>query len=187
MKKILLPVLVTVFAIFLSISCKKTVKAIFPGQDTPLPELQYTLDSIYAILIPVDTLIHLPIVEQPFNLDSTVRSNTGNVFGAGDISSVRIKQIDLNVILGANANNNLSNFSTVSFNFYSSSNSTSINVASVNFNSSDYLSKVIPGDGTPELRPYLDGNKLYYDITLKLHKKLTHKMKFSIIATMTMK
>lgn len=187
MKKLVLPVIIASVVLLVMSSCKKTVKAIFPGAETPLPELQYTLDSIYAIAFPVDTTLVLPLVEQPFFLDSIVKVNTGNNFGAGDITSVKIKQLDLKLISGAYPTNNLSNFDNVSFKFSSSSNSNAIKVASVYFSSSDYTSKVIPGDGTPELRGYLDGNKLYYEISLKIKKKLEHKMKFSIIATMVMK
>ena len=187
MRKTLLTLLVATMVIWIVSSCKKTVKAIFPGAETDLPELRYTLPPVNNPIIPLNTTFPLPRVEQPFNLDSIVRANTGNNFGAGDISSVKIKQLTLKIIAGADSANNLSNFNSANFNFSSNSKTTATQVATINFLNVYSTSKTIPGDGTPELRAYLDGNKLYYDINASIRRYTNASLKLSIVATMIMK
>ncbi len=186
MKKILLPLFVAIIAIGISTSCKKTVKAIFPGAETDLPEFQHDLPAIPQAAVGFD----LPIsVDQPFNFDSIVRVNTGNNFGAGDITSVRIKQLKLRITSGFDSVNNLSNFQSASFKFSSNVTPTiaPVQVASITFDTTYSIEKIIPGDGTPELKPYLGGNILHYDIIAKVRRKTTKTLKISVIATMLMK
>ncbi len=187
MKKIILSGLLSIFVLSVVTSCKKTVKAIFPGAETPLPELIYTLPPVNNPIIPLYTTFPLPKVEQSFNLDSIVKVNTGNNFGSGDITSVKIKSLTMKIVAGADSANNLSNFETASFNFSSSSNTTPVQVANISFENVYSIEKVIPGDGTPELRGYLDGNKLYYDISASIRRYTNKSLKISIIATMIMK
>ncbi len=187
MKKIFLSCILSLFVLSVVTSCKKTVQAIFPGAETPLPELIYTLPPVNNPIIPLYTTFPLPRVEQAFNLDSIVKVNTGNNFGAGDITSVKIKELKMKIVSGADSANNLSNFENASFNFSSTSNSNAIKVASIAFADVYATEKIIPGDGTPELRGYLDGNKLYYDINASIRRYTNKSLKISIIATMIMK
>ena len=187
MKKIVFTSLLSILVLTLVISCKKTIQAIFPSAETPLPELIYTLPPVNNPLIPLHTTFPLPRVEQSFNLDSIVRVNTGNNFGAGDITSVKIKELKMKIVSGADSANNLSNFENASFNFSSTTNSNAIQVATIAFADVYATEKVIPGDGTPELRSYLDGNKLYYDINASIRRYTNKSLKISIIATMIMK
>ena len=206
MKKILLTLLVAVMVLGAVTSCKKTVKAIFPEQTFDLPEVVNDLpklDSVKidrsglglpdtTVVIPLHTPYDLPTITQHFNMDSIVRANTGNNFGAGDISTVKIKEFKLRLVstnpaTSPNATNNLANFETASFNFSSNSNTTAIKVATVNFDSTYSVEKVISGDGTPELRTYLNGTELYYNISASLRKHTNRKMRVSIVATLIMK
>lgn len=195
MKKLVLPVLVATFVICAFASCKKTVKAIFPGAETDLPEVVQTMpaiDSIRitgypAIPVPLHTPYSLPIIIQHFNLDSIVKVNTGNNFGAADITSVKVKSFKLKIVQYGDSANNLANFESASFNFSSNTKSDPIKVATVNFVDAFSLEKVISGDGTPELRPYLDGTELYYAISASLRRHTKKSIKISIIATVTMK
>lgn len=195
MKKILLTLLVATMVLGVVTSCKKTVKAIFPEQTFDLPEVLDTLPKLDSIRVsgfpvtevPLHTTFTLPRITQHFNMDSIVRANTGNNFGAGDITSVKVKEFRLKIVSGFDANNNLSNFETASFNFSSNSNATATKVATVNFDNVYSVEKVISGDGTPELRSYLNGTELYYDISASLRKHTDRIMRVSIIATLTMK
>lgn len=194
MKKLVLPVVVATLVICAVASCKKTVKAIFPGAESDLPEVVQTMPAIDSVKIgttvisvPLHTPYSLPRIIQHFNLDSIVKVNTGNNFGAADITSVKVKSFRLKIVQYGDSANNLANFESASFNFSSSTKSDPIKVATVNFVDAFSLDKVISGDGTPELRPYLDGTELYYDISASLRRHTKKSIKISIIATVTMK
>ena len=194
MKKLVLPVVVATLVICAVASCKKTVKAIFPGAESDLPEVVQTMPAIDSVKIgttvisvPLHTPYSLPRIIQHFNLDSIVKVNTGNNFGAADITSVKVKSFRLKIVQYGDSANNLANFECASFNFSSSTKSDAIKVATVNFVDAFTLEKVISGDGTPELRPYLDGTELYYDISASLRRHTKKSIKISIIATVTMK
>lgn len=195
MKKILLPVLVSFFAIVVISSCKKTVKALFPETPADLPEVSYTIQALDSIRIsgfpvteiPLHTPFNLPTYPQHLNIDSIVRLKTGNVFGAGDITSIKVKQFVLKITQYGDSSNNIANFESASFKFSSNTKPDAIQVASVNFPDAFSLQSIINGDGTPELRPYLDGSELYYDITASLRRHTKKKLKISILATITMK
>lgn len=198
MRKFILPIVILLAVITVSTSCKKaleTAKNIFPEQTTDLPEVTDTLPPLDSVRIsgfpvteiPLNSVFPLPTVVQPFNLDSIVRSNTGNVFGAGDITSVKVKQFVLKIKAWGDSANNIANFSTASFTFSSNTKTDQLPVASVTFDDSFSLEKIISGNGTPELRPYLGGNELYYNISASLRRHTTKNLKISIIATVTMK
>ena len=194
MKKLVLPVVVATLVICAVASCKKTVKAIFPGAESDLPEVVQTMPAIDSVKIgttvisvPLHTPYSLPRIIQHFNLDSIVKVNTGNNFGAADITSVKVKSFRLKIVQYGDSANNLANFESASFNFSSNTKSDPIKVATVNFVDAFSLDKVISGDGTPELRPYLDGTELYYDISASLRRHTKKSIKISIIATVTMK
>ena len=195
MKKTFLAILIASLALVTISSCKKTVKALFPGATTDLPEVMNTLPTLDSLRLapypvtelPLHTAFPLPQITQHFNLDSIVKANTGNNFGAGDITSVKLNQIKLKILTGADANNNISNFESAAFSFSSSSNSTPTTVTNVSFADVYATEKTIPGDNSLELRPYLSGTELYYNVSASLRRHTTHPIKISIIATVTMK
>ena len=195
MKKVICSAIVAIFVIGAMSSCKKAlevVKKVFPPQEFDLPTV--LTDPIPAITFPIprNTDFDLPPVEQRINVDSIIRVNTGNNFGAGDISSIKLKQITLKIVEGYDAQNNFSNFNHARFSFSSTTNNNKINIANATFSAADAASdtKVIPTPDAPELRSYLsstNADKLYYTVTASVSRYTTQPMRFSIVARLAMK
>ncbi len=197
MKKIVFALIVTLVVIATVSSCKKAaqvIQKVFPEQTADLPEVTDTLPPLDSITLagttvelPLHTPFTLPVITQHFNMDSIVKVNTGNNFGAGDITSVKVKQFKLWIKAWGDSANNLSNFESANFNFSSNTKTDPTQVASVSFPNTYSLEQVVSGSGTPELRAYLDGTELYYVISASLRRHTHKNLKISLIATITMK
>ncbi len=179
MKKLLVPVLILIIATGL-FSCKKIVRKIFQGIDADVPVVSVTLPPI-PVVIPIEVPF-LPIVQR-FDLDSTVKANTGGAFGADDVSSIKIKQIAFD-LKNADSLNNISNFESVRVTFSSNANTEPVTIASITF-PDIYASKYtyIP-DNSPELKPYLNGSELIYNVYGKIRKITTKSLGLNIEVTL---
>ena len=87
-------------------SCKKLVAAVFGGTDVNAPEVQVTIPTVF--IVPPNEM-SLGTYSFHFNLDSIVRANTGGIFGANVVNSIKVKQVVVN-ITNADQVNNLANF-----------------------------------------------------------------------------
>ena len=70
MKKLVLPVVVATLVICAIASCKKTVKAIFPGAESDLPEVVQTMPAIDSVKIGT-TVISVPLLPAESNIQSS--------------------------------------------------------------------------------------------------------------------
>ena len=166
-----------------------SLKKLFPGVDTDVPEIVVTIPFIDVppgTPVPTDE-IQFPPYAQHFNMDSAIKAHTGGAFGASDVSSVKIKQI-IFTIINPDSLNNLSNFESARFTFKSNSNSVPLSIASFNF-SDTYAATTtyIAPANTPELRSYLDGTELTYTVYGKLRRYTTKSIKFSVNITLRVK
>ncbi|GEO08582.1 hypothetical protein [Segetibacter aerophilus] len=192
MKKVAGSVLLLVLIISAITSCKKIINSVFPGVDVDVPEVVFTVPAPPPLPpgFPVPTSEQaIGSLSQSFNLDSAVKAKTNGQFGAGDVTSVKIKQIIFNMS-NADELNNFSNFESARFTFASnaSQNTPEIEVASLTFpqTNTSVVTYTAP-DNAPELRPYLNGTKLTYNVYGKLRRYTTKAISISVKVTMKVK
>lgn len=168
-------------AIFAGLSgCKKIVRSIFQGIDADIPIFSVTLPPI-PIAPPFE--VPFPRISQQFNLDSTVRVNTNNVYGADDVSSVKVKQIVFS-LSDPDTLNNISNFESARFIFSSNTKTDTVTVASINFPDTYTATYAYTPVNSPELKPYLNGSVLYYNVYGKLRRITTKPLTLSLQVTL---
>jgi hypothetical protein len=187
LKKILwTPLLAILVVVAGALSCKKVIKTIFPGLDVNLSEVRIEV-PINPFAPPVFSG-ELPTVRisQAFNLDSLIKANTLNQFGVGDVTSVKLKEMTIN-LENTNQNNNLKNFEYIKIGFSSSTNRTVAEIITYNFPDLNATSASINGTNSPELVTYLNGRELYYDVTIKPRYPTTQKMVAVIKAVVSVK
>jgi hypothetical protein len=175
MRRVLIAIVTLVFVAG-SFSCKKVVKAVFPGVDADIPSVTLTVPAIPFVF---PTEASLGNYAASFNLDSVVRSNTGNVFGASDITSVKVKSITI-TITNPDALNNLQNFEYARLQLTSSTNNTPANITTINF--PDVYASTITDTPTssPELIGYLGGNQIYYNVFGKMRRITTKTLTMTV-------
>ncbi len=176
MKKLII-LLSVVFALSISFSaCKKIIAAIFKGVDVSVPEMQFTIPAIFGV---APGEIPLGSFPYKFNLDSVVRANTGGAFGAGSVTSIKIKEVTITV-LNADQFNNLANFETARITIQSNTNNNPIEFFSVTFPdvfASEYTS---PGASNVELVSYLKGTDIVYKMYAKNRRTTSKPLDFKI-------
>lgn len=170
MKKIL----ITIFAAFILLvefsSCKKLVAAIFQGLDVNVPEVQVTIPTVIAV---TSNEIPLGNFSFHFNLDSIVKANTAGVFGVNAVSSIKVKQISIN-ITNADQLNNLSNFESARVTLQSNTNNIPTELFSMTFPDTYASSITTTPTNSPELLAYLSGSDITYNIYGKM-RRITSK------------
>jgi hypothetical protein len=160
-------------------SCKKVIEQIFPGFDSKVPDIQVTLPVI-PFAPPFEISAGTYTVK--FNLDSIVKANTSNVFNAGSVSSVKIKEATINV---SNADNlsNLGNFEYARIVLSSNTNTNAINVATLNFPDAYTSSVTVTPSDSPELISYLKGDELTYTIYGKARRPTLKALDMTVSIT----
>ena len=124
-------------------------------------------------------------ISTSYNVDSFVRAQTGNQFGAANITSVKLSSVTLTLSNATNTNN-FRNFESVYTAFYSNTNTTPY-VLSYNDTSTDFSSSIsMPVDTSAELKTYL-GNQFTYDVTGKLRQATTMPLDCTITFTFGVK
>ncbi len=184
MKKIFAIAAVAIVMLTTITACRKLITKIFNGFDAEVPTIQFTLPAI-PLAPPQE--VPLGTFTQYFNLDSTIKANTDSTFGAKDVSSITIKKIDFS-ILDADQNNNLANFESARFTFSSNSKANPVEIASAIFPDTYATNTTYTSPGNaPELKPYLTGTELYYNVYGKARRTTSRPLKLVIQATLTLK
>ncbi len=166
-----------VFAITISFTaCKKIVAAVFKGMDVSVPEMQFTIPAIFGVA-PGE----IPLGSYPykFNLDSVVRANTGGAFGAGSVTSIKVKQVNINVS-NADQLNNLANFETARITIQSNTNNNPVEFFSVIFADVFASAYTSPNPSNVELLSYLKGTDIVYKIYAKNRRTTSKPLDFKI-------
>lgn len=191
MKKVFASVLLIMF-LGACVSCGKIINSVFPGVDVDAPLVTFTIPAPPPL--PPGTPVpsgeqSLGSLTQSFNLDSAVKAKTNGQFGAADVTSVKIKQIVFNMS-NTDDQNNFSNFESTRFTFASNAaaNTSELEVASITFpqTNTSTVTYTAP-DNAPELRPYLDGTRLTYNVYGKLRKYTTKALPVTVLVTMRVK
>ena len=195
MKKVIGSVLLVMVIVSGVVGCKKIINSIFQGVDVDVPEVTFTVPAP-PTPPPGTTLPPVPTSEgtigskvQSFNLDSAVKAKTNGEFGAGDVTSVKMKQIVM-TIANPDEQNNFSNFESARFTFASNAgaNTPEVQVASFTFptTNTSTVTYTAPENGA-ELRAYLNGNQLTYNVYGKLRRYTTKALTVSVKVTMKVK
>ena len=154
MKKIVILFIVT-FIFFAALpSCKKLIKAVFGGTDVNVPAFQV---SIPAIPIVLSNEISVGSYSFYFNLDSSVRANSAGVFGASDVNSIKVKQVNIS-ITNADQQNNLANFESARVTLQSNTNNNPAELLAIAFPDSTASTYIYIPTNSPELLSYLKGS-----------------------------
>ncbi len=161
-------------------ACKKIIDAIFNGVDVKAPEIRIEIPAI-PFVCPGEC----PGISNStkFNLDSSIRANTGGVFGAKDVRSIKIKEVQL-TIPQANASNNLGNFQSARVVLYSDVVSTPVEIVNFTFDDVFAATKTLPVENSVELLPYLKGSELFYTMYGKLRRPTSIPLTFVTLVTL---
>lgn len=180
MRKLFIPVLIVALIIAVASGCKKIIRDIFQGIDADVPAFSVPIPAI-----PFAPPVELPLgsFSQQFNLDSTVRANTNNIYGAGDVSSVKVKQIVF-TLSNPDTLNNISNFESARFTFSSNTKTDTITIASITFPDTYAATYTYTPVNSPELKPYLNGTILYYNAYGKLRRRTTKELTLNLLVTL---
>jgi hypothetical protein len=192
MKKVFTSVLVILVIVAGVTGCKKIIDSIFQGIDVDVPEFVLTIPAPPPLPpgFPVPPGEQsLGSLSQNFNLDSAVKAQTAGQFGAGDVSSVKIKQM-IFTIANADDANNFSNFESARISVASnaSQNTPEVDIAAITFPQTytptyTYTSS----ENAAELRAYLNGSRLTFNVYGKLRRYTTKAVTISVKVTMKVK
>ena len=180
MRKIVVSVLTVAIVVAGLAGCKKIVRSLFQGIDADVPTFTVPLPPI-PVVPPGE--VALPSFTQHFNLDSTIRANTNNVYGAEDVSSVKVKQIVFN-LTNADTLNNISNFESARVTLSSNAKTDTVTIASVTFPDTYATTYTYTPVNSPELKPYLVGSILYYNAYGRLRKITTKPLTLELKVTL---
>lgn len=163
---IILPALFILIVAFSG--CKKIVSKIFGGFDTSV-DLQLIVPAV-----PLVSPIELPVGQYlyKFNLDSVVKAQTGGIYNANDVKSIKAKQFNI-TITNADQLNNVSNFESIRVTIYSNTNSTPAELFSATFPDTFASTFTAPANNV-ELLSYLKGSDLIYTMYGK-NRRITTK------------
>lgn len=164
-------------------SCRKIVDAIFSGIDVTVPDVSLNIPAI-PFVIPIEAPIGT--FTQNLNLDSAVKANTNGAFGAGAVTSVKVKTLTIN-IPNADDNNNLSNFQSARVMLTSNSESNPAELFNVTFPTTNTSTITLTPTNSPELLPYLKGGQLNYEVFGRGRKATSKPLTMTISVVMSVK
>ena len=182
MKKVLISVSLLIF-IIAGMSCNKIKDAIFPSIDVNLPAFQFRVPAIPIVL---SSEASLGSFTMNFNLDSIIRANTAGAFGAGAVSTIKVKKMVITVSNG-DAANNLANFESARFTFSSNTKTTPAELVSINFPDTFATTYMAEPASSPELKEYLAGTQLTYSLFGKARRITSKPLDFSVAITLSAK
>ena len=182
MKKVLISVSLLIFVIA-GMSCNKIKDAIFPSIDVNLPAFQIRVPAIPIVLNSEASLGSFTI---NFNLDSIIRANTAGAFGAGAVSTIKVKKMVISVSNG-DAANNLANFESARFTFSSNTKTTPAELVSITLTDTFTTSYTAEPTSSPELKEYLTGTQLTYSLFGKARRTTSKPLNFSVAITLSAK
>ncbi len=174
MKRIIILSVVLLSVVASLISCNKIASAIFSGIEFNVPDISVNIPVI-PYVVPSET--QFGTATQNINLDSVVKANTGNIFGADVVKTVSIKSVAV-TITNADDLNNLSNFESARITLTSNNNSSPIDIANITFPTTNSATFVFTPTDTKEFVSYLKGSTLTYTIYGKNRKITTKTLNF---------
>jgi hypothetical protein len=179
MKKLLTSGLI-IFLLIQCTSCKKIISSVFHGLDVDVPEVQVTLPSVIAV---TSNEVSLGSFSYRLNLDSIIRANTAGVFGINAVSSIKVKQIRIN-LTNPDQLNNLSNFESLRLTIQSDVNNSAANLITVNFPDAYASSITVNPVNSPDILPYLKGSEITNNVYGKMRRVTNKPLNMTIAITL---
>ena len=164
-------------------SCGKIVDKVFPGVDAKVPDIQLTIRIVPVVF---SNEFSLGSFTTRINLDSTIRANTAGVFGIGIVSSIKVKEIVINLPNADNLNN-LANFETARVTFTAPNNSAPLTVAALNFPDTYAATSTHTPTDSPELLDYLKGSEVTYTVYGRARRTTTKALNMTVSVTVRVK
>jgi hypothetical protein len=180
MKKLLVPGVIACLLLIQISSCKKIIETVFQGMDVNVPEVQITIPSVIAV---TPNEIALGSFSYQLNLDSIIKANTAGVFGINAVSSVKVKQVTIN-LSNADQLNNLSNFESFRMTVQSNANSSPSELFTANFTDTYASSITITPVNSPDLLTYLKGSEISYNMYGKMRRITAKPLNMTIAVTL---
>jgi hypothetical protein len=183
MKKLTISLFAPLAVLISVTSCKKIIDQVFPGIDAKVPEIQLTIPPIPIV---TQNEFSLGSYTAYFNLDSTIKANTADVFGIGVVSSIKVKEITVSLSNADNLNN-LSNFESARVAIFSNTRTDAVNVATLNFPDTNSSSITFTPTDSPELLDFLKGSQLSYNVFGKARRPTIKPLNMLISVTIRVK
>jgi hypothetical protein len=156
-------------------SCDKIEKALFKPFESPLS---------FEVTIPVITNttaeVSMGQSDVRYNLDSVIRKNTENVFGADIVGAMYISQIGIQ-LLDNGASGNLNNFDYVKL--YVASNGTPAVFGPFSVPAGSTSSASFTVSNSPNIKPFFSGSTVTFSMSGKANKATTQTLRARVSAT----
>lgn len=170
----------TLIAIVTLSACSK-IRDLFPAFNTNIPPIEVTVPP--SVAVGIETSFSNTV---NFNLDSAIKAHTANVFGVDALTSVKVKNIKVE-ITNADALNDLSNFETLGFKFSSNTEANPAEIVTATIPNTPASVIDLPTDNCPELKTYLKGSALTFTATTKTRKVISKSLNALITVTLAIK
>jgi hypothetical protein len=161
-------------------SCEKVKEKLFDAFTAKGADVQFTIP-----IIATTNEVSIGSSNVNFNIDSTIKANTGGVFGVDILDQVNPEEVTLS-LLNPDELNNLANFESFKVQVTTSNNSNPIVIASL-ANPNTYATTVnLTVDNTKQLLDLLKASSVRYEVfgkarritTKPLNAQLVVKLKF---------
>lgn len=176
MKRFIVLSAVTLTALIFS-SCDKIESALFKPFESPL-----SFEVTVPVITNTTSEVSMGQTNVQYNLDSVIRKNTGNVFGADIVGNMYIKEIGLE-LLDSDGSNNLSKFDYVKLSV-SSGGSTPALFGPYNISAGSVTNTIFSVSNSPNIKPFFSGSAVTFNMTGKANTATTKTLRAKISATL---
>lgn len=163
------------FAALCTTSCEKIENALFKPFESPL-----NFEVTIPVISNTSAEVNMGQTIVRYNLDSIIKKNTGDVFGADVVGSMYINQIGIQ-LLDNNASNHLGNFDYVKLSV--SSGGTPVILGPFNIPAGSSASAAFTVSSSPNIRPFFSGSNVTFVMNGKANKATTQPLRARISAT----
>lgn len=167
---------------FIFLSCKKLISKLFPSFDSTVSNIEIAVPPIPFSNI--SGSVGLQTIY--YNLDSTIKANTGGIYDASDVTSITLKSIIINLQNG-NPGNNFANFESLRVELTSNTNSTAVTIATASIPDVTTYSLSMDVSSSPNILSYFQGNQLTYDVFGKVRRSTSHQLDALATVNVTVK
>lgn len=176
MKRLIVISAVSLFALIFS-SCDKIEGALFKPFESPL-----SFEVTIPVISNTSSEVGMGQTNVQYNLDSVIRKNTGNVFGADIVGNMYIKDIGLE-LLDSDGSNNLSKFDYVKLSV-SSGSSTPFLFGPYNVPAGSITNTIFSVSNSPNIKPFFSGATVTFSMTGKANTATTKTLRAKVSATL---
>lgn len=164
------------FASVSIISCEKIEKALFKPFESPL-----SFEVTIPVISNTTSEVGMGQTNVRYNLDSVIRKNTGDVFGADMVGAMYINQVGIEFLDGDGANS-LANFDYVKLSV-SAGNPPAV-FGPFAIPAGTTFSKSFTVDNSPNIKPYFSGSTVTFSMSGKANKATVKELRARISATL---